>query len=72
MKTNSFFFCFVFLCLLLVQPNTTFGQYERPREVSNNNGKRANTFLSLGFGLQYKYGIIGGGVGTFIGGNALG
>jgi hypothetical protein len=72
MKTKFITYSFFFLSLLLVQTNTTFGQYERPREVSSNNVKRANIYLSLGSGLQYKYGMIGGGVGMYIGENTLG
>ncbi len=72
MKTKFITYIFFFLSLLLVQTSTTFGQYERPREVSSNNGKRANTFLSIGSGANYKYGLIGFGLGMMINENVLG
>lgn len=59
------------LCLWL-DPNELNAQYERPREVNNSGGKTANTFLSFGSGVNFKYGMIGMGVGMKLGENVLG
>lgn len=72
MKSKLTILSIFFLGLMLVQTNLSFGQYERPRTAENPNEKRANTFISVGSGVNYKYGAIGIGVGMMIGENVLG
>ncbi len=72
MKTKFNILSIAFLCLMLVQTNLSFAQYERPRSAENSNEKKANTFFSIGSGANYKYGLIGFGLGMMINENVLG
>ena len=64
----------VFLAILLFVGSThvSKAQYERPRYAESNDLKKRNTFISIGSGMHYKYGLIGLGVGMMLNDNVLG
>lgn len=64
----------VFLAILFFVGSThvCMAQYERPRYAESNDLKKRNTFISIGSGLHYKYGLIGLGFGMRIGEDVIG